>query len=136
MTASRCTATAQSRTHKSRVLDVTAPNVSSPMSSTARDLVEKGPYLLRGSRTCLSPTQSACSTSTERLDDFIDPVRERLVRQLAAADRTAMVTEGRTPAARALWAADFRARTTRPRCSTSHPATAGLMSAATHSLDS
>jgi len=57
----------------------------------------------------------------ERLDDVIDPVRERLAAELAGSDRVAMLARTRALAGRPLWAADFEARTARPGYPTSHP---------------
>lgn len=57
----------------------------------------------------------------ERLDDVIDPVRERLAAELAGSDRVAMLARGRALAGRPLWAADFEARTSRLGYPTSHP---------------
>lgn len=86
------------------VLDVTAPNISSPMPleqvRSFADLVD---------------------AVAERLDEVIEPLRMRLTERLADADRPALLTDGPRPTVRALPAAEFDSRTTRPPYPTAHP---------------
>jgi hypothetical protein len=86
------------------VLDVSAPNISSPMPlEHVRGFLE------------------LVTTVGERLDEVIEPIRTRLTERLADADRPALLKDGRRPAVRALPAAEFGSQTTRPPSPASHP---------------
>lgn len=86
------------------VLDVTAPSISSPMP----------PEQVRN-------FLGLVTTVEELLDEAIEPTRMRLIRGLADADRPALLRAGPRPTVRALPAAKFGSRTTRPPYPASHP---------------
>ena len=86
------------------VVDVTAPNISSPMPpEQVRSFLD------------------LVTTVEERLDEVIEPIRMRLTERLADADRPALLKDGQKPTVRVLPAAEFDSRTTRPPYPASHP---------------
>ncbi|BDO40648.1 hypothetical protein [Cellulomonas sp. NTE-D12] len=86
------------------VRDVTAPTVLSTMpSERVRDFFE------------------LVTTVQELLDKAIEPVRSRLMAEIEAVDRAALVRNGPRPAANVVSAANFDPAATRRRYPTSHP---------------
>lgn len=86
------------------VVHVMAPTISSPMPlAQVRNFLD------------------LVNAVEKRLDEVIDPIRERLILNIAAADRAALVKEGRAPEIRVLAAAEFGSQRTRPPRPTSHP---------------
>ncbi|WP_291760662.1 hypothetical protein [Cellulomonas sp. 73-145] len=86
------------------VRDVGAPSIGSTMPpERVRDFLE------------------LVTTAQDLLDNAIEPIRDRLMTEMAAADRAALVRRGVRPMVREALAAEFDPSTTRPSYPTSHP---------------
>lgn len=86
------------------VRDVTAPTIRNGMPpERVRDFLE------------------LVTTVQVLLDDVIEPIRSRLVKEITTVDRATLVRKGVKPMVREMLAADFDPSTTRASYPTSHP---------------